>query len=239
MVENISSSPSSTYPLLHDRLHAIICIAFDSGAPSNEVGRFKSGLLECSFIVHTIELTGKFDFLVEAAVPSMTAFDEGMKSVAEPLAKLCSAYEIHFVRKRVVRRCEDDPALWVPTDDGFKRIAFDSIDKVTAEGDYMRVHAHGDNWLLHGTMRSLAQRLPGDQFVQLHRSTLVRCRFINALIRKRQRWQAKLDDGSTEPVAKSRVRKTLAATRDDSTITGGRTTKNVNFVELSRQLVDK
>ena len=62
-------------------------------------------------------------------------------------------------------------------DEGMVRIDCAKIDKVTAEGDYMRIHSAGQSWMVHSTMGSLSDCLD-ENFVRLHRSILVRRDFI-------------------------------------------------------------
>jgi two-component system LytT family response regulator len=48
-----------------------------------------------------------------------------------------------------------------------------SIDWIDAAGDYMCVHADGDTHVLRGTMKRLEQLLDPENFVRIHRSTIV------------------------------------------------------------------
>jgi two-component system LytT family response regulator len=49
----------------------------------------------------------------------------------------------------------------------------DEIDWIEAEGDYMKFHAGGRAHLLRETMGHLEQRLDGNRFIRIHRSTIV------------------------------------------------------------------
>ncbi len=49
----------------------------------------------------------------------------------------------------------------------------DEIDWIEAEGDYMKFHAGGRTHLLRETMAHLEERLDGDRFIRIHRSTIV------------------------------------------------------------------
>ncbi len=51
-------------------------------------------------------------------------------------------------------------------------VALADIDWIDAAGDYMCVHANGKTHILRSTMKELEQRLT-DQFVRIHRSTIV------------------------------------------------------------------
>ncbi len=49
----------------------------------------------------------------------------------------------------------------------------DEIDWIEAEGDYMKFHAGGRTHLLRETMARLEERLDGEKFIRIHRSTIV------------------------------------------------------------------
>jgi hypothetical protein len=53
----------------------------------------------------------------------------------------------------------------------------------------------------------------GRQFVQLHRSLIVRCAYIDRLTHLGRQWTAQLRDGSTEQIARSHITEVLEATR--------------------------
>ncbi|HEX2640779.1 MAG TPA: LytTR family DNA-binding domain-containing protein [Pyrinomonadaceae bacterium] len=48
------------------------------------------------------------------------------------------------------------------------------IDWVAAFGNYLRVHSKGKTYLLRGTINRMEERLDPDNFVRIHRSTIVR-----------------------------------------------------------------
>jgi len=201
-----------------ERLHVIVCIVFDRRAVPDEIEAFKGRVIACPMILHALELTGSFDFMVEAVVPNMATFDEQMKLIAGPVAALVSSYDVSFICKCFDRNEETSEPIWVDCDGGMKRIAASSVDKVTAEGDYMRVHSNGHGWMVHATMRSIVERLPSREFVKVHRSTLVRCNFIDRLVLEDGRWVAWLEDGSRENVARSQVKETFRIIRSNPAI---------------------
>jgi DNA-binding LytR/AlgR family response regulator len=182
-----------------------LCLEFDSHAAPRDVSALKATLIESPNTLHSIETTGTFDFMMEIAAPDMAWFNNWLKSLAEPLASLVSRSETNFICRRFIRRPKDERALWVPCSDGLKRLECSDIDKIEAEGDYARVYSQGASWLLHATMHSLLDQLSSKQFIQLHRSIIVRCGFIDKLIHEGRHWIARLQDGTNERVAKSHV----------------------------------
>lgn len=52
-------------------------------------------------------------------------------------------------------------------------VRVDTIDWIDAAGDYMCVHVEDDTFVLRGTMKHLEEILDPDQFVRVHRSTIV------------------------------------------------------------------
>jgi len=194
-------------------LQVIVCVVFNRHAPPDQVSALKKAVIACPSVLTAVELTGTFDFLLELRVPDIASFNERLNVVADSVASLVERYEVNFVSKCFIRRNEDEQAIWVQCDDGIKRIDSSVIDKVTAEGDYMRLHSEGGSWLLHATMRSLLERLDAKDFIQVNRSTLVRADFMDRLVHENGRWVARLHDGTHERVAKSHVATTLKQLR--------------------------
>jgi len=185
---------------------------FDQRAAPAEIGAFKDTVLKCPSVLHAVEVSGTFDFIVEATIPDMEAYTAQLELCAQTVARLIARYEVSFVCKRFVNSDETRRAVWVPSDEGMVRIDCAKIDKVTAEGDYMRIHSAGQSWMVHSTMGALSDCLD-DSFVRLHRSILVRRDFIESMTHDHLHWTAQLNDGTRERVAKSHVSALLESMR--------------------------
>lgn len=86
--------------------------------------------------------------------------------------------------------------FWVPGRNGVVKIAARDIELVEAERDYMRLHVGPRSFLLHQTITALEQKLDPQQFVRLHRSTLVRRDRIVAFHHNGTgAWETELADG--------------------------------------------
>jgi hypothetical protein len=192
-----------------DGLRVILCLEFTPHAEPEAVSALKSAILDCSNTLHSVEVTGDFDFMTELAPPDLGWFNRWWQGLGRLVSAVVSRSEKSFVCTRFVRRPMDEHSLWVRWHDEFRRLDHLSIDKIVAERDYARVYSQGQNWLLHATMHSLFQRLGGKRFIQLHRSIIVRNAFIDRLVREDDHWIARLRDGSSERVAKSHVAETL------------------------------
>lgn len=70
--------------------------------------------------------------------------------------------------------------LWVRANGEYVRIQPERIAHLAAERDYVRIHADGQAYLYHENLAALERILPSDQFLRIHRSTMVR---INAIAR--------------------------------------------------------
>ena len=201
-------------------LRVIMCLTFDRRAAPQEITAAKAAIIACPSVLHSVELSGTFDFMFEAEVVDMAAYNAQLGICAEPIARLVSRFEANFICKRFVRSRDDKRAIWVPCHDGMVRVDCSKIDKVTAEGDYMRVHSSGQNWMLHSTMAALLECMPSHRFVRLHRSILVHTDFIDRLTHDRSHWIARLKDGTVERVSKANVVALLALVRSDSSKRG-------------------
>jgi hypothetical protein len=194
-------------------LQIILCVEFDRRATPADVSSLKSAFVDSPNCIHSVDVTGAFDLIAEFAAPGIAWYKEWLATLADPLARTVNRYEANFVFGRSVRRTIDEDAVWVRENGGFKRIDSAVIDKVTAEGDYVRIHSHGESWLLHETMKSTARRLASADFIRIHRSTIVRLQFIDRVAREHRHWVAHLADGTIEPVASSHVVETLELVR--------------------------
>ncbi|HEV2594075.1 MAG TPA: LytTR family DNA-binding domain-containing protein [Sphingomicrobium sp.] len=206
-----------------DDLRVVLCLQFDPGAGLQEVAALKSALIDSPYALHSVESVGSFDFLVELAPHDMPSFDEWRKRYWPKLSKVVTRCETSFLCKRYVRRRDVEHALWVRSGDGLKRVDLAAVDKIIADGDYVQVFGNGQKWLLHSTMHKLRSELSHD-FVQLHRSLIVRRGFIDRLSHRGRSWNAHLRDGSLERISRSHVTEALDVTRssvvtpDSSTI---------------------
>lgn len=61
------------------------------------------------------------------------------------------------------------------------RVALSDIRWIDAAGDYVVVHTHEANHVARASLRELAERLPEDRFVRIHRSTIVHNRYVQRL----------------------------------------------------------
>lgn len=197
-------------------LGVIVAILFDSRASSDAISAFKTALINCPLVLRGTEVSGSFDFIVEAAFPDMGSYNAQLQRMAERLATLVARHETSFVGRHFIREQYPDRAIWVPSDNGLRRVDYSVIDKVVAEGDYMIVHSGGSNWILHSTLHALVERLPAECFVQINRSTLVRYGFIGNIRRTGRKWLALLGDGTQESITRSRAAEILRTLRAPS-----------------------
>lgn len=198
-------------------LRVILCLKFRPQAPLKEVAACKRALIENERVIHSVEVSGSFDFMIEADLSDLANYQTLLDELTADWGHLLHQYEASFVCRRYVRE-QDAPArhLWVPTASGLQRLAHHAIDKITAEGDYVRVHSGASSWLLHTTMKRVAEQLDPDKFLQIHRSLIVRCEFVDRLRHDYRRWTVRFVDGSEHPIAKSRSPGIVARLKLDS-----------------------
>lgn len=212
-----SQMPSSMHAISHQRIHAFVCFSFKCRATPEDVHAFKTMLLESNNVLQAVDTSGAYDFMVEAAHADLTAYKNFMDSLRRPLTRLVSRHEESIICQRFIRQRSEDAALWVPTTQGMKRVDCLHIDKVTAEGDYMRLHSQGYSWLLHTTMASLMHHLDPDNFLRVHRSAIVRKGFIDSLVHEGRIWSAHLQDGTCQRISRARTAEILDILRGRST----------------------
>lgn len=212
-------------------LRVIVCCAFDHRADNREIEALKRRVLACEHVLHAIEVSGSYDFMIEAVVPDLATYNAKRKAYADALTRLVSRYEASFVCQRFVRDIHEAEGLWIRDSDGMRKVNLRRIDKVTSEGDYVRIHTNGQSHLMHATMASFLERLPSGEFIQVHRSMIVRCQFVERLSHKANRWVALLADGTEQRISKTNLAGVLRCLRDSLPMDGATSSKVVPFTE--------
>jgi hypothetical protein len=199
-----------------ESLRVILCLQFDPRAKPAQVTALKNAIIDSENVLHSVEVAGDFDFMTEIAPTDLGSFNRWWKGLADTVAPVVTRCEKSFVCRRFIRRPKDEHALWVRAGEEIKRLPHEMIDKIVAERDYARVFSNGQSWLLHATMHSLFESLRDKEFIQLHRSIIVRHGFIDRLSRVDDHWEARLRDGTSERVAKSHVADALKMTHSST-----------------------
>ena len=186
-------------------LTVIVCVAFDHRSPTEGLREFKDCIFRCPFIESAMEVSGTFDLIVQARLASLEEYTEQMERIADQLRVFVSRIESNFVGRKVDCRYSNGTSLWLPVPNGRKQVSTNLIDKIEANGDYINVHIGEWTCMVHETMGRMVEQLDPEQFIQLHRSSLVRVGFIERVLHQDRRWIARLRDGALQRVAKSRV----------------------------------
>lgn len=71
--------------------------------------------------------------------------------------------------------------IWVPVRSELRRVSLATIERVTAERDYVRLEIDGRSHLLRATMDDMHAKLDSATFVRVHRSTIIRRDLVTGL----------------------------------------------------------
>lgn len=200
----------------HGGLSVVMCFAFDHRAPFEEVSHFKKALADCPHILVALEVSGTFDYIIQAHLNDLQDYQSHLSRISSSLSKLVKNYETCFVCRtfeatKTTKSGDIYPdTFWIPCTEGFKRVDVAAVNKITAEGDYMRLHLNGETCLMHTTVKSLLEKLDQSIFIQIHRSIIVRRDFILRLLHNDRIWSAYLKDGTTAPISKSHVKEAIS-----------------------------
>lgn len=74
--------------------------------------------------------------------------------------------------------------VWVRSPGGLIKVVLESVDLITAEGDYVSLHVGNRSHLLKDTMTSLAFRLDPNRFLRVHRSVIVNIDRVSSVQRR-------------------------------------------------------
>lgn len=197
-------------------LRVIVCIKFDSRAPADEVAKLKRRLIGDDRSLHSIDVSGTFDFITEVSLPNMPDYQNWVEEYAAEFASLVEHHESNFICRRYVRDHEGPiHYLWVTGNGGRSRIDCDEIERFSAEGDYVRAHSANRSWLINSSLAKLVAQLDPQEFIRLHRSTVARRDAIVRLRHQRHAWYAVVKSGEALRISKSHVGDVVRCLRDD------------------------
>ncbi|MDP2226769.1 MAG: LytTR family DNA-binding domain-containing protein [Moraxellaceae bacterium] len=114
-------------------------------------------------------------------------FNQAMERARQAVAsrghadRVAELQEVVAALKRALKQ-QPKPAgeLWVKVRGEHIRIPQEKIIRIQAERDYVRIHLPDAEYLHHETLNALEQRLNPDDFIRIHRGTILRR---NAIIR--------------------------------------------------------
>lgn len=105
---------------------------------------------------------------------------------------------------------EVDPWLrefWVPHRSELIRIEAAQVDRIDAERDYVRLHVEDRSYLLLQTIAGLEKRLDPDEFIRIHRSTILRRDAIRGLKHEGLGvWSAEMENGDALRIGRTYLR---------------------------------
>lgn len=104
---------------------------------------------------------------------ALRAFDvQALDYLMKPFTRERLAEAVERARSRLVKRV---PIKRLPVEVGrtIRLLDTGAIDLLKAEGNYVRVHAGGQSYLVRGTLSGLSQRLDPGRFARVHRSAVV------------------------------------------------------------------
>lgn len=161
-----------------------------------------------------IFVTAHDNFAVEAF--DLDAIDYVLKPVAAD--RLARAIERAVARRGNPRSSESEwlEELWVPHRSELLRIAVSEVSRIDAERDYVRLFVGDQNdggrsYLLLQTIAGLEQRLDPDQFIRIHRSTILRKDHIRGLRHDGLGvWSAELECGDALRIGRTYLPKVKA-----------------------------
>ena len=197
-----------------DGIRVVMCVKFAPRAPFDETKAMKVALVRDPRVLQAAEVSGTYDFMFELQCADGAAYQIILDEFAARYSHLIERYEASFICRRFLRTRDSMlHCLWVPIDGGTQRVEHSQIDRVTAEGDYVRIHSGHSSWLLHATMNKIAEQLGADGFLRLNRSVIIRADLISRVVHDFRSWAVVMADGTRHKIAKSRSVEVLRALR--------------------------
>ena len=163
-----------------------------------------------------IFVTAHDNFAVEAF--DLEAVDYVLKPVAAERLERAVERAINRRGERKARSGTYLDELWVPNRSELLRIAVKEVHRIDAERDYVRLNVGTDeaprSYLLLQTIAGLEARLDPDEFIRIHRSTILRRDTIRGLRHDGLGvWSAELYNGETLRIGRTYLPKVKAMAR--------------------------
>jgi two-component system response regulator AlgR len=136
----------------------------------------------------------------------LAAVDYLLKPVASArLAKAVSrAAQYSSSKREALAGAQPVAEFWIPERGRLIRVATSQIERVEAEGNYMRLHLGERSVLLNTTITALQAQLGDERFMRVHRSHIVQRDLVVALIHDGLgSWSVQLVDGKKLRVGRS------------------------------------
>ncbi len=103
--------------------------------------------------------------------------------------------------------------FWVPHRSELLRIEAAQVERIDAERDYVRLHVQDRSYLMLQTIAGLEARLDPQQFIRIHRSTILRRDCIRGLRHEGLGvWSVEFDNGDTLRIGRTYLRKVKGMT---------------------------
>lgn len=167
-------------------------VCFVTAYPQFAANAFDCGALD--FLCKPVRL-GRLEEAVHRAGRAL-AEREALARLGELAGKLDQLRETRAGRP-------SDESLWVQQRGQMIRIAYDALDWIEAEGEYVRLHGRDQSYLLRGSITALADRLADHGFIRIHRSAIVNTARIASIRSGRTGVSLVLDQGLRLPVGRT------------------------------------
>jgi DNA-binding LytR/AlgR family response regulator len=176
-------------------------IVFVTAYPNFAAAAFETGAID--FLTKPV----RFNRLAIAAERVRKALDT--RTAEERLRQLIG--QLEALRRERVPGWDERRFLWVHSRGETTRVDLERIDRVAAEGEYVRLFLGATSHLHRGSVTEMAERLDGERFVRVHRSHIVRKdRVVSIKRRATGGYQLTLGEGVVVPVGRS-YRTTLSS----------------------------
>lgn len=186
-------------------LQLVMVLSFDRHAPRRRIADLIDRLVAQPQVIQLAELEGSADLMIEAVLPNLAAYHDFVANHIDGFRRIINKSDTNFICRRHAGDQTQDDIIWAQGRRGIRPISLSRVDGVIAEGDYVRLLSDGESVMFHSTLQSIIDRLPQPDYVQIHRSTVVRRSSIRRVMRCGRRWQVELPDRSTHLIAKARV----------------------------------
>jgi DNA-binding Lrp family transcriptional regulator len=93
-------------------LFAIVCVAFDHGAPPEKLATFKKCFFSCPVVDSAMEVTSSYDLIVRGHCASVEEYHRSFGTLRPPIAELVARFETNSVSLEVLRDASATSELW-------------------------------------------------------------------------------------------------------------------------------
>lgn len=121
----------------------------------------------------TILTTAKQGYAIEAFELNVVDYLVKPFSLSRVMLAVERAKELLSHKNAQLKQDTSDNVLFIKDNKSIKKLDVNEVLYMEAKGDYVRIHAPGNSYVIHGSLKGVEEKFPPGRFLRVHRSYIV------------------------------------------------------------------